>query len=339
MLIMVMVLLLNVAENKVRINKYDNLKGFAIILIVLGHYINFTNSMPFDFFHNFIHMIHLPIFFFVAGYFSKIREDQPIKAFKRLMVPFIIFCILYALFKHFVLLEPVDNLFLYPGRGLWFLIALFTMKMLLPIFDKFKYPVATSFILALLVGFLNFKAFGLSRMFCYMPVYLIGFYYKDYSEYFSQKHNEIHTFLCRKSTLTLITFLTIATLAVAAGKFSFDVICFKDMYYSFTLSAVIKRVIVISLGIVFTLLANQLMTNSKSQLTKIGINSMAVYLLHIFTIVEVWHLLDYTNKIDTGLTAVLLIVLTLAAVLILSRDVVTRLLNSFTDGVYDLIVK
>ena len=121
-------------STKVRINKYDNLKGLAIFLIVLGHLTFLTKFTIIKVIHNFLCIIHLPIFFFVAGYFSKIGPDEPIKAFKRLFIPFIIFCILWDLFYSVVLgNNHTAALLINPGFALWFLIALFMMKLLLPI--------------------------------------------------------------------------------------------------------------------------------------------------------------------------------------------------------------
>ena len=63
---------------KERINKYDNLRGLAMILIVFGH-LNYSKVLgPFN---PLLFMIDLPVLFFVAGYFSKIDIDQPAKSF------------------------------------------------------------------------------------------------------------------------------------------------------------------------------------------------------------------------------------------------------------------
>ena len=146
-----------------RIHRFDNLKGLAIILVVIGHLIYLKNTKEINLIRNFIYIIHLPVFFFVSGYFSKIEEGQPIKSFKRLMIPFILFCIIYWLFQKYVLLGNPKTLFIYPGYGLWFLISLFFMKMLLPIMDKLRYPVLTSFIIAICIGFINCNFLGILK--------------------------------------------------------------------------------------------------------------------------------------------------------------------------------
>ena len=100
-----------------RLNKYDNLKGFAILLVVLGHLCFYFNHYSVFFIHSIVNLVHLPIFFFVAGYFSKIGSNEPEKAFRRLLLPYVILCVVYWLFSAFVLNRMPDKpIFLYP----WF---------------------------------------------------------------------------------------------------------------------------------------------------------------------------------------------------------------------------
>lgn len=322
-----------------RINKYDNLKGFAIILIVLGHFINFTTNDLTYFIHNYLQLIHLPIFFFVAGYFSKINEDQPLKAFKRLLIPYIIFCIIYALYKFYFYGETPDTLFIYPGRALWFLISLFTMKMMLPIIDKFRYPLIFAFAIAILSGFLNLDVLSLSRTFCYLPAFLVGFYYNDYINNISSNHNEFYQILSKKSSLIIIIAFTLISLVVLSYYLPFKMINLNHMYEAFFKFNMLMRFIIISIGIVFTLIMNRIMVNGENFLTKFGRNSMSVYVLHIFTILPLWRVFHYFNDINPIFAAVSLLVLTFLVVYILSRDIVAENLNRFTDGVSDLICR
>ncbi|WP_458403801.1 acyltransferase family protein [Methanobrevibacter sp.] len=54
---------------KVRLNRFDNLKGLAILMIVFWHLrsVDLFPELPVKF----IFLTALPIFFFVAGRFSK----------------------------------------------------------------------------------------------------------------------------------------------------------------------------------------------------------------------------------------------------------------------------
>ena len=176
---------------KERINKFDNIKGLAIILIVVGHLL-ITNDFSLKLLKNFLFIIHLPLFFFVSGYFSKIGPGELLKSFKRIMIPYIIFCILFKIYFYIPYFQlSYYPIFIYPEYGLWFLLSIFTMKMILPLFNKLKYPISFSIILAMIIGFININPglLAITKTICYMPIFLMGFTYK--------KHEEIVTILNR----------------------------------------------------------------------------------------------------------------------------------------------
>ena len=77
------------------------------------------------------------------------------------------------------------------------------------------------------------------------------------------------------------------------------------------------------------------MTNRECFLTKLGRNSMAIYVLHPFiyyTFKPVWP----TMISSPTISIVLSLILTAITVFILSRDIVTVYLNKFTDGVFNI---
>ena len=95
------------------------------------------------------------------------------------------------------------------------------------------------------------------------------------------------------------------------------------------------------MGIIVTLLLNKVMTNKKSILTQIGKNSMAVYLLHAYFITSIKTFLMPNVPILSSSGLIFLVfafVSTAIIVLLLSRDVVTKYLNKFTDGTYETVV-
>lgn len=319
---------------KVRINKYDNLKGLAILLVVFGHldYLDTIGHIDSLFF-----LIDLPIFFFVAGHFSKIDMDQPAKAFKRLMVPYFIFCFLIRLFHWLYLGSAKWNMiFLDSSMAMWFLIGLFIMKMLLPVFDKFKFPIITALLLALLFGLYDIhpNLLGLTRTFAYLPIFLLGYYYNDYKQYFKNAHQRLYDLYDRHFKLLLIP--VILATAIVYMKIDSRFYIFKSPYTGNLLYEAIKRLIVIVLIMVLVIVFNRIMTNRECFLTKLGRNSMAIYVLHPFIYYffkPIWPQL-FTNHITAFIATCILVALT---VFILSRDVVTKYLNKFTDGAYNLI--
>ncbi len=321
---------------KVRINKYDNLKGLAILLVVFGHldYLHTIGHIYALFF-----LIDLPIFFFVAGYFSKIDINQPAKAFKRLMVPYFIFCFLIKLFHWLYLGSAKWNMiFLESSMAMWFLIALFIMKMMLPIFDKFKFPITAALLLALLFGLYNIdpNILGLTRTFAYLPIFLLGYYYNDYKQYFKNSHQRVYDFYNRHFKLLLIP--VILATAIVYMKIQSRFYIFKTPYTGNLLYDAIKRLIVIVLIMVLVVVFNRIMTNRECFLTKIGRNSMAIYVLHPFIYYffkPIWPEV-FTNPVTAFIATCILVALT---VFILSRDVVSEYLNKFTDGAYNLIAR
>lgn len=332
---------------KPRINKFDNLKGLAIILIVLGHMIFIYEFKSIFLLKKFIFTIHLPIFYFVAGYFSKIGPKEPMKAIKRLLIPYMLFCIIYKLFFFFILGKTSGMLFIDPEFGLWFLLSLFIMKLILPFLNKLKYPIITTLIIALIIGFIpfNLEYLAIARTCAFLPVFLVGFKYKDYKKIFDEKYPKLKKSLENPKIVLILLILAIIICIFIDTNVSLKAIELKTQYtFSSNIEAikdVIDRFLIIMIGIIITLLLNNIMTNRKTFLTKLGINSMAIYLLHIYFMKVIREYLITHNTIITTnpiIYLIFVIISTAIIVLILSRDVVSKYLNKFTDGVFDLII-
>ena len=124
-------------KTKDRIDYIDVLRGIAIVLMIMGH-IGF--SVPFD---KYIHCFHMPIWFFISGYFFRIRDVSIFPFIKKRIVS-LLFPYLFWGIGHYLLwilisyhqgddiFEPLVNLFWYntndkmPIAGaLWFLTSLF----------------------------------------------------------------------------------------------------------------------------------------------------------------------------------------------------------------------
>ena len=329
---------------KVRINKYDNLKGFAIILIVLVHVLDVAtlNIATFDsvtLFTKFVTIIHLPIFFFVAGYFSKIGPDEPIKAFKRLFVPYILFSLLFVVALTFAGLET-QTLFIYTAPGMWFLITLFAMKLVLPILNKFKYPILISIVIALLFGFINidYRILGITRFFSYLPIFLIGFKYKNHEINLKINYEKINDWFNNKFFVIIVGILILVVWIIIAVMFPRNVVGLYDPYQgSFEM---IERLILLLLSISAVLYLNKIFTNKKSYLTKIGKNSFSIYVLHLYicSLMRSHLILGLLPKGELNYL-IFAVIATIVIVLILSRDFVTTIVNTVIDAICSLFIK
>lgn len=77
-----------------KIKWVDILKGYAIVMVVIGHIIKN------DFLVNYLYAIHLPIFMFISGYLYK--KDKNIenfkKKFKSILIPYLFFSLINLLY-------------------------------------------------------------------------------------------------------------------------------------------------------------------------------------------------------------------------------------------------
>ncbi|MBQ2831205.1 acyltransferase family protein [Methanobrevibacter sp.] len=325
---------------KARINKYDNLKGLAIFFIVLWHLDVVRSVNPVM--YKFIYFASLPVFFFVSGYFSKIGPDQPLKSFRRLIIPYIIFTIITTLYCHFFMGDPLipKNMFLTGTSILWFLVALFFMKMMLPIVDKFRYPLIISIIAALLIGFINMEnnILGIVRGVGCFPLFLLGFYYNDYKHKLETEYGRyVELFKKHSKLISILAILFMLVIAFTITDARFYL--FRVGYKGNLLYEMIKRVLILICEFLAVLLLNRYMTNSKNLLTTFGINSMAVYVLHYYVRLIIKPTVMKVFGHSSWVYFPIVLVLAFIVTFVLSRDIVTKYFNKFTDSFYYLLVR
>lgn len=151
----------------------DALKGTAIILVVLGHAIQY-NLTDFDsnIIFKIIYSFHMPLFMFLSGYLSfnikKFDVNFLVKKFKSLVIPFVLWYIIsYWVQKYYVsvnFIEYITRWIKSPDYGLWFLWVLFLNFCLLYLFIKLnKYLHDFAFIIGI---FLVYK----------VPITILGVY-------------------------------------------------------------------------------------------------------------------------------------------------------------------
>lgn len=125
---------------------FNSLKGLLIILVVIGHFgQTISNLLPGtmgNVAHGvilFIYLFHMPLFMFVSGYLSKNLEKRRDRAFEELLIPYILFQIFvgvgYLLLTHSP--KAISNIFI-PQMGAWYLISLFTYRILMPNLSKVR---------------------------------------------------------------------------------------------------------------------------------------------------------------------------------------------------------
>jgi fucose 4-O-acetylase-like acetyltransferase len=183
---------------KQREHHIDLLKAVAIVLVVLGHSIQYT-TLQFDEHPIFrlIYSFHMPLFMFVSGYLAYrtvLSGDYIGRRFRALGIPFFAWLALNAFFRNYGDLKSGDGhsamSFLWgaikspDNGGLWFLIVLFEIDILYYLAQRtrFKYALLLLVIVSL-YGMPAFHVplwFGLGLVRWHLFFFALGLYFKEY---------------------------------------------------------------------------------------------------------------------------------------------------------------
>ena len=156
---------------------FDNYKAFLIVLVVVGHFIEVASddNVVMETTKWIIFSFHMPAFVFISGYFSK-KTQGIYKLLQQLVVPYLVFEILYYILYTYILNRDTELAFLYPKFSLWYLLAMFMWKMIKPLFRRLPGYLWIAFVLGLFVGAssLDDNYLTLPRMFTFYPFFLLG---------------------------------------------------------------------------------------------------------------------------------------------------------------------
>lgn len=193
-------------NNEDRLVWVDSLKGILMLLVVLGHSIQFIlgDACSDNYLWNLIYSFHMPAFIAVSGfvcykpkyYSGKGSKDFIFRRLKQLIVPFILWSLLRILANPPYSIMDIVSVFLHPDGGYWFLWVLFIITMIFYLVDwisektkvKQEYIViTTSLVLMLVMLVTNFRLFGYQFISYYFLFYIIGYYFNKYNQYFPKK--------------------------------------------------------------------------------------------------------------------------------------------------------
>lgn len=273
-----------------RDKEIDALKGLAIILVVMGHIIAFSNLENYsnNILFNFIYAFHMPLFFFISGYlvfgrFGPTTGSWIYKKFRQLIIPYIIFTLFYfyVLFGRPIYdLTPVGvitTLFRYivPDSA-WFLPVLFESLLLLALCIKGeKIMGKISFALIFFLFSVFVPLFGLDsipalhQIVAYTPYVMMGYLVCSYKETITEKLSAIEI---SGSLLFLILFI-IKFYGLLPGVNS----SLFYQYYSYLMAFC---------GIILSWFFIRVIINLKISYLFItcGIFSLEIYLIHLILI-------------------------------------------------------
>ncbi|MEH7525622.1 acyltransferase family protein [Bacillus sp. JJ1503] len=267
---------------------FDNAKFILISLVVFGHFLQsfIEDNEAIYTLYKVIYTFHMPAFILISGYFAKgfNKKGYISKISRKLILPYIIFQVIYSVFYFFLYKESsfqVDPL--KPHWSLWFLISLFSWNIMLRAFTKYKalYSLAAAFIIGLIVGYADWitNYLSLSRTFVFFPLFLIGYYL-----------NREHFSLLQSAKIKIVSLSVLVI--VFTGFYFFPSLNHEWLLGSkpyiemgaASIGALFTRLgfYVLSLIMVFSFFS--LVPKQHYPFTKLGRNTLYVYLLHGFFI-------------------------------------------------------
>jgi len=187
-----------------RDSSFDIMKGIAILLVVLGHSVpdqasaSGIASYPLYLMRTIIYSFHMPVFFFVAGYFMHIPLKEGFNKFVkdkfiRLMVPYFTIGLLYFPFKlalskfanQQINAQDIWKIFIgvNPDGELWFLYCLFFISILMGLLVKRVNVslLSISLLIAVFSDVINISSISMVSSILYFQFfYVLGLYIKQY---------------------------------------------------------------------------------------------------------------------------------------------------------------
>ena len=300
---------------------FDNIKGILIILVVFGHILAGDGNSNLNIFgvtHYVIYAVHMPMFIFISGFFSK--SNYSLKKFiKGVIIPYITFDILFNLFNfagggdYNFIIVIADNVY-------WYILCIGLMRVL----NKYtKNSIIVVFISIAISAFYYFapeniwRVLSLGRVFLMYPLFYIGVNIKE--EYLSFINNKkilsvSIAILCVISELVLL-YSGIVTTHWATHNQPTSIIDLLLKYFYMT---------VFTSGCFIGLLA---LTPNKVLpiISKCGRNSVMIYLIHMFFVKIIYKLIKVLGLDWNYPLFVIIIVVSVLLSTILASEWITRI--------------
>ena len=266
---------------------FDNAKAILIYLVVLGHlmsgYLKENNYI--DTLYLVIYLFHMPAFILISGHFSrKIKNISDFKKIaKTLLLPYIIFQLLYTLYYKNVFGDSVAFEIFEPRYALWFLLSMAIWKFLLWVFSGHQLMVLVSIVLSLLVGYISEvnEWLSLARTFFFFPFFLLGYHLNR--ENFVKLKNTWNMGIASIFGLVLVLFVYQFG-DVGWKEWFFGRIPYEDISYGIVETGALSRLVVYALMFIATYIFLSLVPRKHQWYTDIGGKTLAVYLLHLFVV-------------------------------------------------------
>jgi fucose 4-O-acetylase-like acetyltransferase len=309
--------------NDQRDKQVDAIKGFAIILVVVGHVIAFSDPKNYHdgILINLIYSFHMPLFFFISGYLVFGRYGPTVtgwigKKFRQLIIPYTLFTLFYFFILSAPLLPPITPVrviqvfFSYTEpASAWFLPVLFESFIFLALciegekkLGKSSFGIFFFLVCGILPLTFLYASSAVHQIVFYTPFVILGYLASEYKGRILRYMTPIEA---AGSLLFFGLFVVKFRALLPAADFG--------LYYLYVTAAT---------GIIFSWFVIKKLMHFKASCVFIfcGILSMEIYLTHLL-IIKFFSILQLPFWYGTGIVAVIsgtVILLVLSVVLSLA---------------------
>lgn len=321
---------------------WDSLKFILIILVVYAHAISpYRHDSQFNTaIYNFVYLFHMPLFIFISGRFSQIRNKErykfrTIKILETYIVFQILFTILLMLSGKSLSIASITK----PFWVFWYLLSLVNWRLMVYYIPRRWIQHRTivlliSICISLIVGYMPIgHHFAIHRTLSFLPFFVMGYYSADIK--FHQPINKIPSYLAVGILIafSIVTYIT--------PKFGYALILYNtytDWYqshaYALTTFPII-RCLFICIAIILSIMVLRLV-RPYSHLAKWGERTLFIFVYHTFALKLLFQLINRNylpqNEllfvVYTAIIIIGLIFLTRYSVLYVMRNPFTHYLTS-----------
>ena len=321
--------------------RVDNVRGFLIILVVIGHFLLplyqtrlITNLLYL------IYTFHMPCFIMISGFYAKsLYKDGYFRWGKIIQLLW-----LYFLFKMTVNVTegmltgyiPLFPDFLHESGAPWYLMALSLWYLTITLFRRFReYPVNVIAIAAVLFGviFLKYAVtaddfFSIDRVLSFAPFFYIGYFY-------SQENLDAYlgSPARRAVNVLAIFFAAVVFFGMYDYLMRFNLVVYGAQYdrYDPSLWNGIWLINLIWYLVAFTMslgLISMMLNRRMLLFTTLGQHSLQVYMLHrpIRDLFQYYGFYDLLNP-HSKLTTVFIILFSVALSALLGSNIIYHVFN------------